>query len=73
MGCLQLLFGRNCGLLVGTANGRQVRKKLDLRLVHNLNREATQQARSGVGCAVHCVTLTQLGAAGCMRVPLPAP
>jgi hypothetical protein len=35
--------GRNCGLLLGTAQGRRHRKKLDLRLVHNLNREATQQ------------------------------
>ncbi len=51
MGCLQLLCGRNCGLLVGTANGRRVRKKLDLRLVHNLNREATQQARLWTGGA----------------------
>jgi hypothetical protein len=53
MGCLQLLFGRNCGLLVGTANGRRVRKKLDLHLVNNLNREATQQVCSCV-CGV-CV------------------
>ncbi|KAI7839370.1 hypothetical protein COHA_006895 [Chlorella ohadii] len=43
-GCLQVCCGRNCGLLVGTAHGRKQRKKLDLRLMHNLNREATQQA-----------------------------
>ena len=42
-GCLQVCCGRNCGLLLGTAQGRRHRKKLDLRLVHNLNREATQQ------------------------------
>ena len=41
-GCLQVCCGRNCGLLLGTAQGRRHRKKLDLRLVHNLNREATQ-------------------------------
>ncbi|PSC75585.1 eukaryotic translation initiation factor 5A-2 [Micractinium conductrix] len=43
-GCLQVCCGRNCGLLLGTAGGRRGRRKLDLRLVHNLNREATQQA-----------------------------
>lgn len=43
-GILQLCFGRNCGLLLGTAGGRRARNKLDLRLLHNLNREATQQA-----------------------------
>jgi hypothetical protein len=43
-GCLQVCCGRNCGLLVGTAHGRKQRNKLDLRLTHNLNREATQQA-----------------------------
>lgn len=43
-GCLQVCCGRNCGLLVGTAQGRKQRNKLDLRLMHNLNREATQQA-----------------------------
>lgn len=42
-GCLQLCCGRNCGLLIGTAHGQRRRKKVDLRLVHNLNREATQQ------------------------------
>lgn len=48
-GCLQVCCGRNCGLLVGTAQGRRHRKKVDLRLVHNLNREATQQACCGRG------------------------
>lgn len=40
---MQVCCGRNCGLLVGTAAGRRHRKKVDLRLLHNLNREATQQ------------------------------
>ena len=33
-GCLQVCCGRNCGLLLGTAQGRRHRKKLDLRLVN---------------------------------------
>lgn len=43
---------------MGTAHGRKQRKKLDLRLMHNLNREATQQVRQctskeGRGCCLH--------------------
>lgn len=76
-GILQLCFGRNCGLLLGTAGGRRARNKLDLRLLHNLNREATQQVgnarrRRHVGSAlsigVHAATEPEhRHPAGCLR------